>query len=54
MDSFGYSDCVVKEVFRVKCNAFLEGMLFVNRNRLYAVEREDIYLRYAIGGFLSY
>jgi hypothetical protein len=53
MDSLGHSDCVIKEMFRVKINTFPKRMFFVNRNRLYAVESKDIDLRYAIGGFLT-
>lgn len=53
MDSLGHTDSVIKEMLRVKVNAFLKRMFFVKRNRLYAVEGKDIDLWNAIGGFFA-
>lgn len=52
MDSLGHSDCVIKETLRIKVNAFLNQVFFVNSNRLNTVESKNNYLRYAVGGFL--
>ena len=53
MYSLSHTDCIIKEVFRIKINTFLKRMLLVNSNRLNTVESKDIDLRYAVGGFLS-
>ena len=52
MDSLGHSDCVIKETLRIKVNAYLKQVFFVNSNRLNTVESKNNYLRYAVGGFL--
>ena len=45
MYSFGYTDCIIKEMFWVKVNTFLERMLLVDRTRLDAVD--------PVGGLLA-
>lgn len=53
MYPFCHSDCIVKEMRRVKVNTLLKWMLLVGRERVYAVEGKDVYLRNSVGGFLA-